>query len=45
MAGEHYTYDDLPSGRTDYRMRRFSIDHDRRQILPLLRQALGSIRS
>ena len=40
VAGEHYTYDDLPSGRTDYRMRRFSIDHDRRQILPLLRQAL-----
>ena len=40
VAGEHYTYDDLPPGRTDYRMRRFSIDHDRRQILPLLRQAL-----
>ena len=40
VAGEHYTYDDLPPGRMDYRMRRFSIDHDRRQILPLLRQAL-----
>ena len=40
VAGEHYTYDDLPAGRTDYRMRRFSIEHDRRQILPLLRRAL-----
>ena len=39
VAGPHYTYDDLPPGRTDYGMRRFTIDHDRRQILPLLRQA------
>ena len=41
VAGEHYTYDDLPPGRTDYRMRRFSIAHDRAEILPLLRQALA----
>jgi glucosylceramidase len=41
VAGEHYTYDDLPPGRTDYRMRRFSIAHDRAQILPLLRRALA----
>ena len=40
VAGPHYTYDDVPAGRTDYRLRRFSIDHDREQILPLLRQAL-----
>lgn len=40
VAGDFYTYDDLPPGRTDYRMRRFSIAHDRAQILPLLRQAL-----
>ncbi|MDP9133545.1 MAG: discoidin domain-containing protein [Actinomycetota bacterium] len=39
VAGPHYTYDDLPAGETDYGMRRFSIAHDRRQILPLLRQA------
>ncbi|HEU4424657.1 MAG TPA: glucan endo-1,6-beta-glucosidase, partial [Pilimelia sp.] len=35
----HYTYDDLPAGQTDYRLERFSIAHDERQILPLLRQA------
>ena len=40
VDGPHYTYDDMPAGRTDYRLRRFSIDHDRAQILPLLRQAL-----
>ena len=40
VDGPHYTYDDVPAGRTDYRLRRFSIDHDREQILPLLRQAL-----
>ncbi|HEX5781995.1 MAG TPA: discoidin domain-containing protein [Solirubrobacteraceae bacterium] len=39
VAGPHYTYDDLPPGRTDYGMRHFTIDHDRGQILPLLRQA------
>jgi len=37
--GPHYTYDDLPPGQTDYGMDRFSIAHDRAQILPLLRQA------
>ena len=41
VEGPHYTYDDLPAGRTDYRMRRFSIAHDRAEILPLLRQALA----
>jgi glucosylceramidase len=41
VAGDHYTYDDLPPGQTDYGMRRFSIAHDRAEILPLLRQALA----
>lgn len=41
VAGEHYTYDDMPAGQTDYDMRRFSIAHDRAEILPLLRQALA----
>src|SRR3954470_14973431 len=40
VAGPHYTYDDVPAGRTDYRLRHFSIAHDRKQILPLLRRAL-----
>jgi len=39
VAGDHYTYDDVPAGQTDYRLRHFSIDHDRAEILPLLRQA------
>ncbi|MEA2281384.1 MAG: glucosylceramidase [Solirubrobacteraceae bacterium] len=39
-SARHYTYDDMPAGRTDYGMRHFSIAHDRRQIIPLLRQAL-----
>ncbi|WP_255658518.1 discoidin domain-containing protein [Actinoplanes sp. L3-i22] len=38
-AAEHYTYDDVPAGQTDFGLRRFSVDHDRAQILPLLRQA------
>jgi len=39
VAGEFYTYDDVGPGQTDYGMRRFTIAHDQRQILPLLRQA------
>ncbi|MFI5893055.1 discoidin domain-containing protein [Actinoplanes sp. NPDC051513] len=34
-----YTYDDVPAGQTDYMLRRFSIAHDKAQILPLLREA------
>jgi glucosylceramidase len=34
-----YTYDDMPAGQTDYKLRHFSVAHDRSQILPLLRQA------
>ncbi|MGW5354440.1 discoidin domain-containing protein [Streptomyces sp. NPDC004031] len=36
---EHYTYDDMPAGQTDFALRHFSIAHDQKQILPLLRQA------
>ncbi|SFB89294.1 glucosylceramidase [Nocardioides terrae] len=38
-AGEHYTYDDVPAGETDFALRHFSIGHDEAQILPLLRLA------
>ncbi|MET8153673.1 glycoside hydrolase family 30 beta sandwich domain-containing protein, partial [Actinoplanes sp. NPDC005259] len=38
-AGAHYSYDDVPAGETDFALRHFSIDHDRAQILPLLRRA------
>jgi glucosylceramidase len=40
VAGDHYTYDDVPAGQTDYAMDGFTIAHDRPRILPLLRQAL-----
>jgi glucosylceramidase len=40
VAGPHYTYDDVPAGQTDFRLKDFSIAHDRDEILPLLRQAL-----
>jgi glucosylceramidase len=39
VAGPHYTYVDVPPGRTDFAMKRFSIAHDRAEILPLLREA------
>jgi glucosylceramidase len=38
-APAHYTYDDVPAGRTDFALRHFSIAHDEAQILPLLRRA------
>jgi len=40
VADAAYTYDDLPAGHTDYLQRHFSIAHDEKAILPLLRQAL-----
>jgi glucosylceramidase len=39
VDGPQYTYDDVPAGQTDYGLRHFSIAHDERQILPLLREA------
>jgi glucosylceramidase len=41
FALEDYTYDDMPQGEVDPEMKHFSIDHDREQILPLLREALA----
>ena len=40
VTDHDYTYDDMPAGQTDYAQRHFSIQHDRKAILPLLRQAL-----
>jgi glucosylceramidase len=40
VAGpQHYTYDDMPPGQTDYLQQHFSIAHDQAEILPLLREA------
>lgn len=38
-AEEHYTYDDVPAGQTDFALRHFSIGRDEAKILPLLREA------
>lgn len=38
-AAEHWTYDDVAPGETDYSLAHFSVAHDETQILPLLRQA------
>jgi glucosylceramidase len=38
-AAQHWTYDDVPAGQTDFALRHFSIDRDRAQVLPLLREA------
>ncbi len=41
FALEEYNYDDVPPGETDPELRKFSIEHDRAYILPILRQALA----
>jgi glucosylceramidase len=38
-AAEHYTFDDVAPGATDFGLRHFSIRPDQAQVLPLLRQA------
>lgn len=40
VSKRDYTFDDMPAGKTDYAQRHFTIKHDRKAILPLLRQAL-----
>ncbi|MBX9243860.1 discoidin domain-containing protein [Actinotalea ferrariae] len=36
---QHYSYDDMPPGETDFDLEHFSIAHDEEHILPLLREA------
>ncbi len=36
-----YSYDDLPPGQSDPTLAKFSINHDRAYILPILKQALA----
>jgi len=40
VDGPHYTFDDVAAGETDFDLSEFTIEHDRAEILPLLRQAL-----
>jgi glucosylceramidase len=42
FALSDYTYDDVPAGQTDVDLARFSIEHDRAYILPVLKQAMAS---
>jgi len=41
FALSNYTYDDMPPGQTDEQLERFSIDHDREYLIPVLLQALS----
>ena len=41
FAIEDYSYDDVPSGESDPELKKFSIDHDRAYIIPILRDALA----
>jgi glucosylceramidase len=36
-----YSYDEMPEGETDPELKRFSIDHDRADILPVLKEILA----
>ncbi|MEZ0537592.1 glycoside hydrolase family 30 beta sandwich domain-containing protein [Caldicellulosiruptoraceae bacterium PP1] len=35
-----YSYDDMPEGQTDHGLKHFSIDHDKKYIIPLIKQAM-----
>jgi glucosylceramidase len=39
VKGADYSFDDMPAGQKDYGLKHFSVAHDQKQILPLLRQA------
>src|SRR6478735_9719150 len=39
LARTHYSYDDLPAGRTDPALEHFSIAHDQQDIIPLVLEA------
>lgn len=41
VHGSPYSYDDLPPGQVDPRLKRFSIVHDLAYVIPALRQALS----
>ncbi len=40
IVGRPYTYDDMPPGRRDPGLRRFTLRHDREYVFPAIRQAL-----
>nr|WP_289070810.1 glycoside hydrolase family 30 beta sandwich domain-containing protein [uncultured Blautia sp.] len=38
---EYYSYDEMPEGEEDYELTHFSIEHDKEQIIPLVKQAIA----
>lgn len=40
-AVEPYTYDDIPSGQTDFNLNQFSINKDRAFVIPVIKEALS----
>lgn len=40
FSRRHYSFDDMPPGQTDMALARFSIEPDRAELLPVLKQAL-----
>jgi glucosylceramidase len=40
FALKSYTYDDMPSGQTDVKLEKFSINHDKQYIIPILKRIL-----
>jgi len=41
FALQEYSYDEMPEGQTDPELKKFSIDHDRADILPVLKEILA----
>jgi glucosylceramidase len=41
FALSDYSYDDVAAGEKDFKLEKFSIEHDRAYIIPLLKQALA----
>ena len=41
FALQEYSYDEMPAGQTDPELKKFSIDHDRADILPVLKEILA----
>jgi glucosylceramidase len=41
MNDHVYSYDDLPAGQTDVKMEKFSLDPDRADVIPVLKQILA----
>jgi glucosylceramidase len=39
-ARDFYSFNDIPAGEEDFALARFSIDHDKEDVIPLIKQAL-----